>query len=100
LISDGVTGRLVAVGDEYALASAMADLLLHPGKTHQMAIRFQEYVRKNLSWEQTYKKYLQFDSEAEWSFAHTRVSSTVGPVSPVSTPALPKNDAAEREWMR
>jgi glycosyltransferase involved in cell wall biosynthesis len=61
LISDGVTGRLVASGDEYALASAMADLLIHTREAQQMAVRFHDYVRKNLTWEQAYKKYVQLD---------------------------------------
>ena len=58
LISDKVTGRLVGVGDERALAEAMIDLLTHPGETQRMATRFQEFVKNNLTCGHTYEKYL------------------------------------------
>jgi glycosyltransferase involved in cell wall biosynthesis len=63
LISDGVTGRLVPLGDERALASAMVDLLIHPREAQRMASRFHDYVKKNLGFENTYRKYLQLDRE-------------------------------------
>ncbi len=59
LISDRVTGRLVEVGDEDALAGAMIDLLTHPGEAQRMATKFHEYVKNNLTWEHTHEKYLQ-----------------------------------------
>jgi glycosyltransferase involved in cell wall biosynthesis len=59
LISDNVTGRVVGFGDEHALAAAMTDLLTHPGEAHRMAVRFHEYVKKNLTLDHTYKKYLR-----------------------------------------
>ncbi len=59
LISDRVTGRLVDVDDEYALAEAMIDLLTHPGEARQMAAKFHEYVKRNLNWGRTYEKYIQ-----------------------------------------
>ena len=59
LISDKITGRLVEIGDEPALAEAMIDLLSHPEEAQRLAVRFHEYVKSNLTWKQTYEKYLQ-----------------------------------------
>lgn len=59
LISDGVTGRLVDVDDEHALAEAMIDLLTHPEKAQRIATSFRDYIRNNLTWKNTYEKYLQ-----------------------------------------
>ena len=58
LISDKVTGRLVEAGDEDALAEAIIDLLTHPGEAQRMATKFHEYVKNNLTWENTHEKYL------------------------------------------
>jgi glycosyltransferase involved in cell wall biosynthesis len=57
LISDKVTGRLVELGDEHALAEVMIDLLTHPGEAQRMAATFHEYVKNNLTWGHTYEKY-------------------------------------------
>ena len=59
LISDGVTGRLVDIDDEHALAEAMIDLLTHPEKAQRIATSFRDYIRNNLTWKNTYEKYLQ-----------------------------------------
>jgi glycosyltransferase involved in cell wall biosynthesis len=58
LISDKVTGRLVEVGDESALAEAMIDLLTHPEEARRMATQFHEYIKNNLTWRGTYEKYV------------------------------------------
>lgn len=79
LISDGVTGRLVALGDERALASAMADLLIHPREAQQMALRFHDYVRENLTWEQAYKKYVQLETDEAKGSVRTGVSPDCTP---------------------
>ena len=58
LIADRVTGRLVEVNDEYALAEAMIDLLTRPGEALRMAAKFHEHVKRNMTWRHTYDKYL------------------------------------------
>jgi glycosyltransferase involved in cell wall biosynthesis len=63
LINDGVTGRLVDVDDECALADAIIDLLEHPEEAQQMAANFYEYIKNNLSWEKTYAQYLRLATE-------------------------------------
>jgi glycosyltransferase involved in cell wall biosynthesis len=59
LISDKITGRIVDVGDEHALAEAIIDLLTHPEEARRMATRFREYIKETLTWRQTYQGYLQ-----------------------------------------
>jgi len=59
LISDGVTGRLVDIDDEHALAEAMIDLLKHPEKAQRIATTFRDYIRNKLTWKNTYEKYLR-----------------------------------------
>lgn len=76
LISDGVTGRLAPQGDERALAAAMADLLTNKKEAQQMAARFHEYVKKNLTWEHSYKRYLELGREAAGPVPHASVPST------------------------
>jgi glycosyltransferase involved in cell wall biosynthesis len=63
LISDKVTGRLVEVGDEHALAEAMIYLLTHPEDAQRLATEFHEYVKNNLTWGHTYEKYIQLVSD-------------------------------------
>jgi glycosyltransferase involved in cell wall biosynthesis len=76
LITDGLTGRLFAQGDERALAAAMADLFTNNKEARQMAARFHEYVKKNLTWEHSYKKYLQLGGEAAGRFPRANMPST------------------------
>jgi glycosyltransferase involved in cell wall biosynthesis len=64
LITDGVTGRLVAIDDHIALADAIVDILTHPDEAQRMAMKLYEYVRNNLMWHHAYKKYLQFAGDA------------------------------------
>lgn len=64
LISDKITGRIVDVSDEHALAEAIIDLLTHPEEARRMATRFREYITNNLTWKQTYEKYIQLDRDA------------------------------------
>ena len=59
LITDGVTGRLVAIDDHIALADAIVDTLTHPEEAQRMAMRLYEYVSNNLTWHHAYEKYLQ-----------------------------------------
>jgi L-malate glycosyltransferase len=59
LITDRVTGRLVAIDDHIALADAIVDVLTHPDEARRMALKFYEYVRRNLTWHQSYEKYIQ-----------------------------------------
>jgi glycosyltransferase involved in cell wall biosynthesis len=63
LISDGVTGRLVDVENPNALADAIIDVLSHPAKAQQFAANCFEYVKKNLTWRQTYNKYLRLSRQ-------------------------------------
>jgi glycosyltransferase involved in cell wall biosynthesis len=58
LISDKITGRMVDVGDEHALAEAMIDLLTHPQEAQRMARQFHDYIKSNLTWSRTYQGYL------------------------------------------
>jgi glycosyltransferase involved in cell wall biosynthesis len=59
LITDGVTGRLVAIDDHIALADAIVDVLTHPDEAQRMAVKFHEYVRSNLTWHHAYEKYIR-----------------------------------------
>jgi glycosyltransferase involved in cell wall biosynthesis len=59
LITDGVTGRLVDVDDHIALADAIVEVLTHPNEAQEMAVKFYEHVRSNLTWDQAYEKYIQ-----------------------------------------
>jgi glycosyltransferase involved in cell wall biosynthesis len=59
LITDGVTGRLVAVDDHIALAAAIVDVLTHPDEARRMAANFYEYVKSNLTWHHAYEKYIR-----------------------------------------
>ena len=59
LITDGVTGRLVAIDDHIALADTIVDVLTHPDEAQRMAVKFYEYVSSNLSWHHAYEGYLQ-----------------------------------------
>jgi len=59
LITDGVTGRLVAIDDHIALADAIVDVLTHPDEGRRMAVNFYEYVRSNLTWHHAYEKYIR-----------------------------------------
>jgi glycosyltransferase involved in cell wall biosynthesis len=81
LISDGVTGRLVAQGDERGLASAMAGLLSNKKEAQQMAARFHEYVKKNLTWGQACEKYRQLGLETAGNLDYARASKMVPSVS-------------------
>jgi glycosyltransferase involved in cell wall biosynthesis len=59
LITDGVTGRLVAIDDDIALADAIVDVLTHPDEARRMAVKFYEHVRSNLTWHHAYEKYIR-----------------------------------------
>ncbi len=59
LIVDGVTGRIVEVDDEAALAEAMIDLLTHCEEATRIARNFREYVRNTMTWEHAYHRYLE-----------------------------------------
>lgn len=59
LITDGVTGRLVDIDDHVALANAILDALKFPDVGRQMATKFYEEVRRNLSWRHAYERYLE-----------------------------------------
>jgi glycosyltransferase involved in cell wall biosynthesis len=59
LISDKITGRIVEVGDEHALADVMIELLTNPEEAQRMAIKFQEYIKNALTWRNTYERYLR-----------------------------------------
>jgi glycosyltransferase involved in cell wall biosynthesis len=63
LITDGVTGRLVAIDDHIALADAIVDCLTHPDEAGRMAVKLYEYVRSNLTWHHAYEKYLQLTGD-------------------------------------
>jgi len=58
LISDKITGRMVEVGDEHALAEAMIDLLTYPERAQRMATQLRDHIKNNLTWRQSYEKYL------------------------------------------
>ena len=45
-VEDGVTGRLVAVGDADGLAAAMSEMLGHPDRAHRMGIAGQVRARE------------------------------------------------------
>jgi glycosyltransferase involved in cell wall biosynthesis len=57
LVTDGVTGRLVAIDDDIALADAIVDVLMHPDEAQRMAREFYEFVRSNLTWHHAHEKY-------------------------------------------
>jgi glycosyltransferase involved in cell wall biosynthesis len=59
LITDRETGRLVDIDDPIALADAIVEILTHSDEAQQMATKFHEYVKNNLTWGHTYQKYLQ-----------------------------------------
>lgn len=59
LISDKATGRMVDVGDEQALAQAMIELLTSPAEAEEMAARFHEFVKNDMTWRRTYEKYIK-----------------------------------------
>ena len=65
LIDDGVTGRLVTVDDEEDLADAIIELLQDQGKAREMAMRFQRFIKENLSWERTYQQYVRLAINAK-----------------------------------
>jgi glycosyltransferase involved in cell wall biosynthesis len=75
LISDKITGRIVDVGDEHALAEAIIDLLTHPEEARRMATRFREYITNNLTWKRTYEKYLELDGDATFRSTPTHEST-------------------------
>jgi len=59
LIRDGLTGRLVPVGDAHALAAAIVELLRDAGKRRELARAAQEHVAANYSLEQMLRRYEQ-----------------------------------------
>jgi glycosyltransferase involved in cell wall biosynthesis len=63
LIIDGVTGRLVEIDDPDALYEAIIALLMDPVTAERLAANCFEYVRSNLTWRQTYEKYLRLSRE-------------------------------------
>ena len=63
LITDGVTGRLVDTEDPIALANAIISLLRHPTDAKRFAANCFEYVKSNLTWRQTYDKYLRLSRQ-------------------------------------
>jgi glycosyltransferase involved in cell wall biosynthesis len=70
LIRDGVTGRLVRSGDPTSLANAIGDLLSDPHNAERIAANCYEYVKSNLTWEHSYRKYLELASQP----GHSRCS--------------------------
>ena len=59
LISDRITGRIVEVGNEHALAEVMIELLTNLQEAKRMAVAFHEFIKNNLTWRRTYEQYLQ-----------------------------------------
>jgi glycosyltransferase involved in cell wall biosynthesis len=59
LITDAITGRLVEIDNPIALADAIVNVLTHPDDAEQMAVKFYEHVRSNLTWRHSYEKYIQ-----------------------------------------
>jgi L-malate glycosyltransferase len=59
LITDGVTGRLVEIDNHNALADTIVDVLTHPDEAERMALKFYDYVTNNLTWHQSYERYIQ-----------------------------------------
>jgi glycosyltransferase involved in cell wall biosynthesis len=68
LIQDGITGRLVEAEDPTSLADAIAELLTHPRDAERVAANCYEYIKAHLTWDHSYKKYLQLVSQP----GHTR----------------------------
>lgn len=50
IVEDGVTGRLVAIGDDQALASAVDQVLRDPTSAADSAVRLQRNVSDNFNW--------------------------------------------------
>jgi len=59
LVTHGVTGSLVEVGDHVGLADSIISTLTNPLDAQRMASNFYEHVRANLTWPRAYQKYLQ-----------------------------------------
>ncbi len=59
VIADGVTGRLVDVDDDHALAEALADLLTNPDEARRLANNFYEEVKAKFTWQNAYESYLE-----------------------------------------
>jgi glycosyltransferase involved in cell wall biosynthesis len=59
LIVDGVTGKLVRIDDYVALAAGITELLTHPQDAERIATNCYERVRSSLTWNHSYRKYLQ-----------------------------------------
>jgi L-malate glycosyltransferase len=56
IVEDRITGRLVPVEDDQALASAMRDLLIDEGKRKQLATNMYRLVNEKFTWRSTYEK--------------------------------------------
>jgi L-malate glycosyltransferase len=63
MITDEVTGRVVDIENPTALADAILDLLHNPVRAQHFAANCFEYVRKNLTWQQTYRNYLRLSRQ-------------------------------------
>jgi len=70
MITDRVTGRLVAVDDHVGVAEAVVDLLENPGKAEQLAANLYKYVSENLTWKHTYEGYLSLLGFQDQRLAH------------------------------
>ncbi len=62
LIEDRVTGRLVPVDDDHALAEAISDLVAHHELRAQVADNLHRLVRTEFTWRQAYEKYMSLSS--------------------------------------
>lgn len=58
LITDGVTGRLVDVGDALKLAEAIISLLRNPREARKLANNLYEEVERKFTWQNAYQRYL------------------------------------------
>ncbi len=59
LIEDRVTGRLVPVDDDNALAEAISDLVAHRDLREQVAVNLHQLVKTQFTWRQAYEKYMR-----------------------------------------
>lgn len=60
ILTDGLTGRLVAPDDEVELAQCLASLLDSPESSRELGARLRQHVESNFTWSQALTKYLAF----------------------------------------
>ncbi len=75
LITDGITGSLVNIDDDVALANTIIDVLRHPVKAQRMAEALYEQVKNNMTWQDAYIRYVRVAADPVF-INNAKVSTT------------------------